>query len=689
VVLFEMLTGRRPFLGDTVTDVLAAVVGAEPTWADLPVSVPAHIRRLLRRCLAKDRKNRLQAIGDARLELDENPAAGEATAATRVPRRLRPWAVSIALLALVAVAVVRFRGAPKTSPLVRFSITAPENVLVFHHVPSPDGRLIAFSTHGGEFGDRLVLRRLGSSSLEPIPGTEGAMVPFWSPDGRYLGYFDLGRNKVMKVDLASPSAPGSPETICDSAVGGATWNRDNVIVFGSGLGRGIYRVSARGGEPAALTKLDSTRMEKSHLWPYFLPDGRHFLYTIVSKSRANSGIFVGSLDSPGRKQLLGDPSRVSFVKGASGDGFLVFAHSGRLMSQRFDPRKMELSGESVPIADVQQDEDDWADASFGTSESGLLIFQGPYVGRLKRLTWFDRTGKVLGAVGDPVLMTDWGLDSSLALSPDGKRVALARIDPKAQSSHILLIDIARGAATRLTANPADNPSEHGPIWSPDGKRLIFGSTREGRNDLYWKDAESGGQEELLIKSGFFNWPNSCSPDGRFLAYTEDSISTQRLMLLPLAGDRTPIAFEKIGRFEGYGIFSPDGNWIAVETGGEIFVRAMKQVPRGPQSDSVVLHDGGRWQISSGGGRLARWRRDGRELYYLGSDGKLVARDMKLGPTVQAGVPKSLFTVPAPESVGGYAVTADGQRFLIPLAVGEKTRSSVTVMLNWTNGLGLQ
>jgi Tol biopolymer transport system component len=593
------------------------------------------------------------------------------------------------MTALVALAVVHFRSAPKANSLVRFSITAPDNVLLWHQIPSPDGRMIALTTHGGEFGNKMLLRHLDSSNLEPIPGTEGALVPFWSPDSRYLGYFG---SKMMKIDLSSPSGPGRPEAICDSGLGGATWSRDNVIVFG-GLGRALSRVSASGGKPEALTKLDSTRMETSHMWPYFLPDGRHFLYTIVSKISTNSGIFVGSLDSPIRKQLLADPSQASFVTAASGTGWLVFIHRGRLTFQRFDPRRLELSGESRSIADVEYNPEVWASGSFGISESGVLAFQSPYVGPLKRLTWFDRDGKATGTVGDPVLMTDWqldGLDGGVALSPDGKRVALAAaIDPTSQSLHIVLIDATRGVATRLTAHPGDDPSEHAPIWAADGKRVIFSSTREGMNDLYWKDAEGGGAEELLLKSGSFNGPNSCSPDGRFLAYTEDSIVSQRAMLLPLAGDRKPAALEKIGQFGGAGIFSPDGTWITFETRGEIFVHAINQVETGSRSNSGVSREADNWQISSGGGRLARWRPDGRELYYLGSDGKLIAVEVKLGSAVQAGVRRSLFTVPAATTLGGYAVTADGQRFLIPVPVGERIPSSVTVMLNWTNALGNQ
>jgi dipeptidyl aminopeptidase/acylaminoacyl peptidase len=280
-------------------------------------------------------------------------------------------------------------------------------------------------------------------------------------------------------------------------------------------------------------------MEKSHLWPYFLPDGRHFLYTIVSKIRSNSGIFVGSLDSPSRKQLLADPSRASFVNTASGTGLLVFIHNGRLTAQRFDPGKMELRGESVPIGDVPYDPDFWADGNFGVSDGGVLVFQGLPNSRLKRLTWFDRTGKVMGSVVDPVLITEFGLNSTLALSPDGKRVALARIDPKSESyfqgatdtlgrSHIWLIDLSRGVDTRLTAHPTDDASEYTPIWSADGKRLIFGSTREGGNDLFWKDVDGGGPEELLVKSGSINWASR----GLAVALpTAGSSLTRRILLL--------------------------------------------------------------------------------------------------------------------------------------------------------------
>ena len=673
VVLLEMLTGKRTFSGETTSDTLAAVLTKDPDWERLPAATPASVSRLLKRCLERDPRKRLRDIGDARMQIDDSPA--DSAAPVRPARRSPvPWAVSAGLLiALAAVLLLFFRRGPPESPLVQFTIPPPEKEEFEHLAPSPDGRMIAFSAGGT---DTLWLRRLNSLTSQRLDGGDGALLPFWSPDSRFLGFWAHG--KLQRIDVEAPIGPGRLRIFCDAArPGGATWSRDGIIVFSGGQGQPLYRISASGGEAVAITSLDPSRQEKTHYWPWFLPDGRHFLYTIVSEIRENSGVYVGTLDSPERKRLLGDLSNAVYVTAPALGGLLLFVRGDTLMAQRLDAATLRLSAEPFSVAEQVEYGADFAEGSYAVSANGVLVYKSS--GEQSQLTWFDRAGKRIGTIGEPGIY-----NGGFRLSPDGTRVAVARRDPNTGTSDIWLMEADGSGSSRFTFDPKDDVA---PVWSPDGKRLVFSSDRAGAFDLYQKDVDGDGREELLLKSGSTKWARDWSPDGRFLLYHETNYSTQGfLRILPLFGDRKPVLVQITGWAEGFGAFSPDGKWVAygsIKAGKSgVYVRPV------PGTEAT---EGRRISIGAGYG-LPQWRRDGKELYISQWD-SIVVVEVNANPTSEPGVPHARFDG---HSIGAivhhndynfFAATGDGQRFLILSKVEASMRvRTATVVLNWTKGL---
>jgi eukaryotic-like serine/threonine-protein kinase len=692
-VLYEMLTGQMAFRGESVTDTLAAVIRAEPDWSQLPAATPIRVRVLLQRCLQKDPKQRLQAIGDARISLDEVLAGAPDPSLTGAPgisapfwRRVLPWALFAASLSTaVALAFVHFREklAPPTES-VRFEIPVPEKASLAtagSFALSPDGRQFAFAATGSDGFKRLWVRSLDSLEVRSLPGSESTTYIhfFWSPDGRYIA-FDAGE-KLKKIDVSA----GSTETLCDlsgNAVGGS-WNRDGVIIFGS-PSRGLMRVSAVGGSASPLTVLDSSRSESRHLHPSFLPDGRHFIYLRISSTPENSGIYVGSLDAKPEEQdskrLLATVFGAAYVPSSDDAlGQLLFIRDGTLMFQPFDTRRLELVGEPVTVAG--QVGSYLNDGFFSASATDVLVYRAGG-GEAYQLTSFDQQGKVLGTAGEP------GTYITLALSPDGTRAAVSRIDPTSVTAAALwLVDLSRGTSTRFTFGPS--AAQYG-TWSPDGSRVIFASSSGGVNDLYEKPASGVKDEELLLKSSESKYPTSWSRDGRFLLYTMPDTKTTKygLWVLPLEGDKKPFPFlrTELNNYEGH--FSPDGRWVAYvsdESGREeIYVRTFS-----PDSTAAASDTGGKWLISTGGGHGPRWRGDGKELYYLAPDGKLMAVEIATNPEFRAGAPKALFQTPPQSSLSGassWDLMPDGNRFLFWAPVEQVAQAPFRVVLNWQAGL---
>jgi len=656
-VLYEMLAGKIAFPGESVTDTLAAVIRAEPDWSLIPSATPMRVRVLLQRCLQKDPKQRLRDIGDARISLDEILSGAQettpvATEALTAPwRRALPWAVAGVLgAALAAVSFVHFREKPVAqAQLLRYEILPPEKTSFGTSLAlSPDGRHLAFTATTQERRTQLWVRDLDSLVLRPLPGTEGASGPFWSPDSRLLG-FEAG-SKLETTDISG----GVPEAICDipTFYGGA-WNRDGVILLG--FFGGLMQVPAAGGTPSFLTKVNSSRGEVLHLDPWFLSDGRHFLY--VRTPGTASGTYVGSLDSASKEPTSG-PLLSAVARAVPGR--VLFLQNGTLMAQAFDETRLELTGNPIPI--LQQVTD------FTVSDNGLLAYFGGSAPI--QLTLFNQQGKIVGTVEDP------GINPEPAISADGGSLVVTR--SAEGRDDLWLYNLTSGTRSRLTF---DGKEKGYPVWSPDGSHVAFRSTRDGGNtSLYQKTINGVGQEEILDKTpGSFAVPLDWSSDGRYLIEGVLAGPKLSIWVLPLSkgqanGNQKSSPYLDEPFNEVGGKLSPNGEWLAYasdETGRyEVYVQTFPK-------------RGGKWPVSINGGSRPNWSRDGKQLYFVAGDGKLMAVNVKSGSggAFEAGAPEALFD---PHMAGNqftwFGVTKDG-RFLFPTAA-EQSGRPVTIVVNW-------
>jgi eukaryotic-like serine/threonine-protein kinase len=670
VVLYEMLTGKPLFEGETVSDTLAQVLTKEPDWEQ----VPARVRRLLEACVQKDARQRLQALGDWRLLLTDGQPQATAPSRSWLVWVLATVAAAFALIA-AALAFVYFREKPPVKEMVRFEIPAPADA-TFDSGPavSPDGRNIAFIAIGADRKPMLWVRSLDAEEARPLAGTEDAGSPFWSPDSRFLAFWN--GEKLEKIEATG----GPAQTLCDAAsFASGFWTSDNRILFGT---QGpLQVVSAAGGMPMPLTTLDHSRNEILHAAPSMLPDGHHFVYWRFSIPTENGGVYVGSLDAKpeqqSNKRLLAGTSAAGYVptpQAGNAPGFLLFARGFTLLSgasgntllaQPFDPQRLELSGEAVPIAEQV--------TSASASSTGVLAFRTGEIRGNSQLTWYDRKGSALSTVGEV------GEYRELALSPDQTRVAYWR------RGDLWLFEFARGVNTKFTFGSI---SEY-PAWSADGSRIAFVSIRGSEYGIYQKASNLAGQEELLYRSleskGQANWAS----DGRFLVYHAPNSNGKQadLWILPMGGsamDRKPLSFLRTEFDECCGRFSPDGRWVAYVSNQsgryEIYVLPFDASnPGSPAS-------GGLHQVSKDGGDYVRWSGDGKGLFYVAPDGYLMSVDVNAaGGAFQTGAPQRLFKSPA--SPDAWDVSADGKRFLIaaPAASGAAPPASRTyhVVMNWT------
>ncbi len=663
-VLYEMLTGSRAFEGDHVTDTLAAVVRADPDWSRLPPGTPLGVRRLLGRCLEKNRTRRLRDIGDAVLDLDDRQTeTSEKSSANRgVPllRERMAWVSALVLLAGV-VAAMAFRPV-RPAPEMRLEITTPwvgfDNLDAASLALSPNAVTLAFVATA-EGLPRLWVRHLNSTTARPIPGTGGASLPFWSPDSRSIGFFADG--KLKRVDVDS----GSVQILANAPVGrGGSWSRDGVILFtptNSGL---IQRVSATGGEAANVTGRVPSQM--SHVFPQFLPDNRHFLFYVQGTAEAR-GVYVAQLDGGQPIHLLDADAAAIYAT----PGRLLFVRQGTLFAQDFDIARLALSGGPFSVAD-QVAVSGGGSAALSASDAGHVAYRAGLPGGLRQLVWVDRSGRELERIGEPIS----GVAVNPAISPDGRRLVLQRtIDGNID---IWQLELGRGTLSRLVSNPALDVN---PIWSPDGRWIAFGSNRMGAVDLYRKSATGSGSEEPLLKSPNTKSVTDWSLDGQWLLYRDADPNTGfDVWALPMTGEQKPLLVVQTSFDERDAQFSPDGKWVAYgsnESGRfEIYVQPFP----GP---------GTKWRISTNGGAQVRWRRDGKELFYIALDGRLAAVPITLDPnaqTVGAGEPTLLFTAPIGNPVPTidrheYMASADGERFLLNTLTGESS-SPVTIILNF-------
>jgi Tol biopolymer transport system component len=693
VVLYELLTGERLFAGDDVSDTLAHVLTKQP---DLD-KVPIQARRLLRECLQKDPKERLRDIGDARRLLLEEPQGGviNSVQADSLPhkRSLIPWAMAgvlgVAVLGVAVLAFVHFREQPPDRQVLQYTLPAPEkarNILQF--AISPDGHYLVMRA-SGEGGTQLWVRSTDLLQSQPLPGTANALYPFWSPDSRYVGFFADGKLKKISVN------GGPAQTLCDAPAGrGGTWNQDGVIVFSPKIPGGLSRVPAAGGAPVPITKTNSATT--AHRNPTFLPDGRRFLYAATQSLGNNNGIFLASLDPKpdregGDRRILADASYATYF-----NGYLLFVRETTLMAQPVDPKTMEFKGDLFPVAEQVSPGGNPSDERYSISENGILVFQTGTELRGRQHIWKDRTGKELGPAGGVMTSVN-----NFALSPDGKRFVTQRVAQDRTSSDLWITDLEHSTDSRLTTDPSSNGY---PIWSPDGSKVVFQSNNRGGgvSDLYQRASNGTGQDELLLKSKEPKSPWDWSRDGRFIVYAvRSNISSDDIWVLPMTGDKKPFPLLQSQFFKRQAQISPDERWLAytsVESGRpEVYV-----VPFTPAAKPDAKPVAGKWTVSTAGGTQPRWRGDGKELFYVAGDGKLMAVEIKAtAAAFDHGAPQALFDLrseilsrsggtplvadrgSSSTTATGYVPAPDGKRFLVVTTPGATAETPpLTVVVNW-------
>jgi Tol biopolymer transport system component/predicted Ser/Thr protein kinase len=669
-VLYEMVTGKKAFEGKSHASLISAILKDEPP----PISqvqplAPPVLDRVVKKCLAKDPEARWHSAHDLHDELRWIAEAPSQQVALATPaarpggREHIAWALlamaGLMIVALSIPAIVHLRERPAANPEVRLELTTPATRQPLHFAISPDGRRLVFVA-SGDGGQRLWQRPLDAVTALPLEGTEDAEYPFWSPDSRAIGFFASG--KLKRMDIAG----GPPQIVADAPNGrGGAWNRDGTILFAPTNAGGLLRVPASGGEPQPVTKPDPPR-QGSHRFPQFLADGRRFLF-FAQGSPEGQGIYFGSLDGTDTKRLTPAEAAGAYAE----PGALVFMQQGTLVVRRFDVAAGMLTGDPMTVAD-RVSYDGFNLGGFSVSAMGRLAYRAAGSER-RQLTWYDRVGKMVGVAGEP----DANGLLLYALSPDGRRVAVTRT---VQSNmDIWVIDVLRGGATRFTFDPATDTS---PVWSPDGTRIAFASSRKGVSDLFLKPSSSAGAEDLVLASPFPKLPIDWSLDGRFLLYqTSDPKTGWDLAALPMTGDRKPIVVVSTPFEERGGQFSPDGRWVAYQSNESGRFEIYVQPVPGP---------GGKWQVSIAGGTDPRWRPDGKELFFLAPDTKLMAAPVRVSDsTFEAGSPASLFQTRT--VVGGnanltpqYAVSSDG-RFLFNVPEDTSTAAPITLILNWNPG----
>jgi serine/threonine protein kinase len=681
-VLYEMVTGKRAFNGANRNSLIASILERDPAPLSTPGSaVPRSLERVVAKCLAKDPDLRWQSAQDLKDELrwiGEGGALAPVVAPVRSPWRERiAWFAVAALLGGLVLFANFHRPSSSDPEPVRFAIYPPGKTIFSppfyttlgtpQFALSPDGRALAFVAGSAGVKPMLWLRPLNTLEARELPGTESAQGPFWSPDSRWIGF--ASEHRFKKV----PAAGGPVQVIAEarSETRGSSWGADGTILFSSG-NRSIDRVSDSGGAVTPVTKRDLSHNEGPSRFPYFLPDGQHFVFTLRNLAAEQRGIYVGSLDGKVKKPLLALDSSAAYAP----PGYLLFVSENKLFGQPFDAQRLELSGQPFLIAEgVGHASSSYG--AFSVSQTGALAYAGSVL-RLGRLTWFGRNGTPLGALpGD-------GDYSDFRVSPDGKRLVVSRVDSKVGGSDIWLTDLERGSTSPLTSGPAAAINAAA-VWSPDGTRLLFRSIRAGALELYEKTALGGGVEELHWMSGAsINstnlTPTDWSSDGRYVLLSAPTEGSGfNLWLLDLSGDKKAVKFLTSASDLLHANFSPDGRNVAYgsnESGRfEVYVQMF------PLSDR-------KWTISTNGGHEPRWRGDGRELYYLSDNRTLMAVPVGAGPSF--GVPKALFqTRVSPDILPlrtHYVPAADGQRFLVNTESGDAAPTTITVVLNWMAGL---
>jgi eukaryotic-like serine/threonine-protein kinase len=695
VVLYEMLTGQPPFKGIHETALAYEIVNVDAApMAAVKTSIDPMLDAIILECLEKDPNERTQSVKQVSIDLKRfrresskahvsritaakpvpGPAVAEPAQSSHEPGKKKlplQWIITAALgLGFVAVTFLYLNRPKPEVQTIRSYLSAPEYTSLAqqsggssaggHIAVSPDGGKIAYVATDTLGKSRLYIRPLNSLTALPIPGTEDAYYPFWSPNNDFIAFFAGG--KLKKVD-----ASGGPAlTICDVRdARGGSWGKDDIIVFTPSPADPLYTVPAAGGAPVKLTSLDTVLHEVTHRFPWFLPDGKHFIYFArIGNGSENDAVSIGSVDGTPPKKLVNARSNAVFA-----NGYIIFVRETALMAQQFDPDRLELAGNAVPIAEQVRFNQNWNRGSFAVSQNGILGYEGGSESAVNQLAILDRTGKNVGVMKGTQSVFEG------SFSPDGSKIAFSSVDQQQRNEDIWVFDIARKISTRLTFDPA---TETDPIWSPDGKKIVFSSDRKGNAKLFVKSADGTGSDEQLFESKANMFSTSWSKDGKYIAYVDYSPKdTKRdLWIYPMEGDKKPFPFLATEFVDDEPRFSHDGKWIVYyssESGqGEVYVRPFP----GP---------GGKWQVSTAGdgGIRSYWRGDDKEIYYIAADGKMMAAQVnQSGGTFSVGAVTPLFDALSSGVVYILDVSPDGKRFLVVYNPLEKSSGRITLVTNW-------
>jgi eukaryotic-like serine/threonine-protein kinase len=666
-VLYEMLTGRKAFSATSQASLIGAILHKEPeSVSQIEAMIPAALDRVVRRCLAKDPEARWQSARDVAIELQDVSEREEPALVAPVRKRLRAalagWATAAAaLIALAAILLTRETGRPVgPSPKLRFTVPPPAGASLSGMLAlSPAGETLAFVATGADGRDRIWIRPLDRVDSRALEGTEGAEFPFWSPDGRSIGFFAEG--KLKRCDAGG----GNVRTLCDApAARGGAWGAAGTIIFSSNVGGSINVVSDAGGQSRPLPQLTS-RHGEIYRWPSFLPDGRHFLYYVGFGDANVLGVYVGSLDSSETRRVAPDADAAAAW---APPGMILYRSADRLMARPFDARSMRPTGDASPIV-----EDVWWDGistlatGFTVSSTGLLAYQTGGLSE-SRLLLYDRAGNELASVGPP------GAFFEPLFSPDGRSLAVSRgVKQRAFLTETWIADLARGTMTRLPMESGQNSATA--VWSPDGRRIAFASFPHG--DVLVRDPRSSEPPKLLFRLPAFSPLDDWSRNGRYIVFESIDWKTFHfnLGIRDLQEKVTrPLLVTRANQMGA--AFSPDGRWIAYisdESGtDQLYIQSF---PAG--SD--------RQQVSVDGGGQPRWRGDGGEIFYVAPDRKIMAADIRIGERLEVGAPRALFStriVPLVEARNHFDVAPDGKRFVVNSRRAEDSMVPIVVVSGW-------